>query len=98
MIKKFELSGAHCMFGRAAQLAFSLCVVAAYIHETARAESTSDPIQKIVGEWDVIGARTKIIISGNHYAWHSKWGLGDIKWDNAEYYLIKYRYRYLECS
>ncbi len=37
------------------------------------------------------------MISPNHSVWHSQWGRGDIKPDNADYYEIRYRSREFRC-
>jgi hypothetical protein len=61
------------------------------------AQTTVDEILLLAGEWDVKGKKTKIRIEGSHGVWHSWLGRGDIKWDNAEYYVIAYRERSLVC-
>ncbi len=61
------------------------------------AQGYPDPIKELAGEWDVKGATTSIIILPNHIVQHSRFGRGDIKWDNADYYNISFRDRSMEC-
>src|ERR1700730_3116002 len=76
-------------------LFFSIAAVGRWT--VALAQNAGDPIQDFVGEWDLAGAATSIIIFPNHAVQHSRWGRGDIKWDNADYYLISYRDRSMYC-
>jgi formylglycine-generating enzyme required for sulfatase activity len=66
-------------------------------HSIGFAQNTADPIQNMVGEWDMAGVATSITILPNHIVMHSRWGRGDIKWDNANYYQISYRDRSMFC-
>jgi formylglycine-generating enzyme required for sulfatase activity len=63
----------------------------------ANAQNSSDPIQSFVGDWDLPGDFTSLSILSNHYVQHSKWGRGDIRWDNADYFSISYRQRSMTC-
>ena len=63
----------------------------------AVAQVTPDPIQKLTGKWDVPGTTTSILILPDHFVLHSRWGQGDIRWENAEYYVIAYRERAITC-
>jgi formylglycine-generating enzyme required for sulfatase activity len=74
----------------------SLPLVAALV-PVASAENAADPIQEFAGEWNLAGSSTSIMIFPNHIVQHSRWGRGDIKWDNAEYYVISYRSRQMFC-
>lgn len=57
----------------------------------------ADPIHDFVGEWDLPGSSISITISRNHVVMHTKLGRGDIKWDNADYFVISYRDRSMTC-
>ena len=63
----------------------------------ALAQNTTDPIQDLVGDWDIPGSITSISISPRHVVQHSRFGRGDIKWDNADYFLVSYRDRSMIC-
>jgi hypothetical protein len=63
----------------------------------ASATNQSDPVQDLVGEWDVPGSSASITIKPNHVVMHYKMGRGDIKWDNADYYIINFRQRTIAC-
>jgi formylglycine-generating enzyme required for sulfatase activity len=78
-------------------LLFLFAALALGLRCAAVAQGTPDPIQDFVGEWDVSGTATSITISPNHVIQHSRWGRGDIKWDNADYYNISYRDRSMYC-
>jgi hypothetical protein len=71
------------------QLVLSLCICSV--------QAQDDPVLRIVGEWNVAGTATSILIQSDHIVHHSKWGRGDIKWDNAYYYTISYRERSIVC-
>jgi hypothetical protein len=63
----------------------------------ASATTQTDPIQDLVGEWDVPGSSASIRIQPKHIVWHHKLGRGDIKWDNADYYVIRFKERDILC-
>ncbi len=60
-------------------------------------QNQADPIQKFVGEWDSPELQASIIINADHTVLHWKWGRGDIKHDNADYFEINYRERFAKC-
>jgi hypothetical protein len=62
------------------------------------AQSQNDPVQDLVGEWYVKNSHVSLTIKRNHSVQHSKWGSGDIKWDNADYFDIRYRDRDIKCN
>ena len=74
-----------------------LSLLLAYGYTTALAQNSTDPIEDLVGDWDIPGSITSISISPRHVVQHSKFGRGDIKWDNADYFLVSYRYRSMTC-
>ena len=57
----------------------------------------ADPVQDFVGEWELRGTPLSITIKRNHAVSHSKLGQGDIKFDNADYFVISYRARAMVC-
>ncbi len=57
----------------------------------------ADPVQEFVGEWELRGTPVSITIKRNHAVSHSKLGQGDIKFDNADYFVISYRSRATVC-
>ena len=63
----------------------------------ALGQNTIDPVQDLVGDWDIPGTIISISISPRHVVQHSRFGRGDIKWDNADYFLISYRDRSMLC-
>jgi hypothetical protein len=63
----------------------------------ASATTQTDPVQDLIGEWDVPGSSASIAIKPNHVVMHYKLGRGDIKWDNADYYNINFRERTITC-
>lgn len=63
----------------------------------ALATNQTDPVQDLIGEWDVPGSPASITIKANHVVMHYRLGRGDIKWDNADYYNINFRQRTITC-
>ncbi len=57
----------------------------------------ADPIQEFVGDWELRGSTISITIKRNHAVLHSQLGQGDIKFDNADYFVISYRSRAMTC-
>ncbi len=57
----------------------------------------ADPVQDLVGEWELRGTPISIAIKRNHAVSHSKLGQGDIKFDNADYFVVSYRSRAMVC-
>ncbi len=57
----------------------------------------ADPVQDFAGEWELPGTPVSISIKRNHVVFHSKLGQGDIKWDNADFFVISYRSRSMAC-
>ncbi len=63
----------------------------------ASAQQSANPIVPLVGEWDRPNEGINILIQRDHVVRHSKLGSGDIQHDNANYFTIRYRDRYLTC-
>ena len=60
-------------------------------------QTPKDPVSDLTGNWDVQGNQTTIFILPDQFVMHSRWGRGDIKWENAAYYTITYRERSMTC-
>jgi formylglycine-generating enzyme required for sulfatase activity len=77
--------------------AFCLLLFCSGAFFPASGQNAPDPIQDFVGEWDLPGTPTSITISRKHIVLHTRWGRGDMKWDNADYFVISYRDRAMTC-
>ncbi len=78
------------------QLFFIVCALLAAVAPSA-SQNATDPVSDLMGNWDVPGTTTTIFILPDHFVLHSRWGRGDIKWENAGYYVIAYRERSMAC-
>ncbi|MBL8882370.1 MAG: SUMF1/EgtB/PvdO family nonheme iron enzyme [Hyphomicrobium sp.] len=58
---------------------------------------SDEAIQAFVGEWDLRGTDTYIVIRNDNSVFHSKLGAGDIRHDNVNFFTVEYRGQHLEC-
>jgi formylglycine-generating enzyme required for sulfatase activity len=61
------------------------------------AQGAEDPFAAIAGVWRLPGTTTTITIYPNHKVEHSRWGRGDLRHDNVDYYVLSYRERHWDC-
>ncbi len=59
--------------------------------------AAQDRIAPLAGTWDREGTQLRIVIHDDSSVHHYKLGSGDIKHDNADYFVIRYRQHHFNC-